>query len=588
MNNVPVVILGAGPAGLTAGYELLQQGMHTIILEKTDKVGGIARTENYKGYLFDIGGHRFFTKNAGINQLWHDMLGQQFLTVPRMSRIHYGNHFFNYPLEFWDAFSNLGVVQSALILLSYLKAQLAPYPAETSFEQWVSNRFGRRLYETFFKTYTEKIWGMPCHQIGADWAAQRIKGLSLITAVSNALLGGQFSKTLIARFNYPEKGPGMMFERFEEAIHSQGGEVRRECKVVEVRHDGGAICGVRFLQKGKPVDLKTGCVISGVPLPNLINMLHPAVPHEVSRAANGLTYRAFLIVILIIDQADLFPDQWIYIHNPSVRVGRIQNFKNWSPAMVPDSQKTSIGMEYFCNEGDDLWTMADEGLGLLASRELSQLGLARSKDIVDSCVLRQPKAYPIYDDGYTDRVRVIKDFLNDIENLHTIGRNGMHRYNNMDHSMLTGVLAARNALGERHELWEINEDKEYLEEERPPDVSERLRENILGQTFARMDKLAFAIATGSVCGLLLFLATTWLVLKDGPVVGPNLQLLSQFFVGYTVTMTGAFIAFGYSFFWGFLLGWLVAYLRNLFLAGFAYWARKRAELLSLKDFFDHL
>jgi hypothetical protein len=314
-------------------------------------------------------------------------------------------------------------------------------------------------------------------------------------------------------------------------------------------------------------------------------LIQPAVPDEIIEAGSRLTYRAFIIVGLIVNKSDLFPDQWLYIHSPGVRVGRIQNFKNWSDSMVPDPAKTSIGMEYFCSEGDEIWAMSDFQLLELASRELTKLGLADSEEILDGVVLRQPNAYPIYDRGYAERLDVIQKYLWEYKNLQTIGRNGMHRYNNMDHSMLTGMLAVENVLGKNHDLWEVTEEHIYLEEDKKGrDGAER----ILAKAFARIDKLAFAVATGSVSGLLFFMATLWLVLKGGEIVGPNLRLLSQYFIGYTVTVKGAFIASGYGFLWGFLFGWLFAYLRNLFLAFFVYRAKRKAELLTFKDFFDYL
>jgi protoporphyrinogen oxidase len=588
VKNKPVVILGAGPAGLSAAYELVQRGTRPILLEKADKVGGIARTETYKGYRFDIGGHRFFTKIERINQLWRDMLGKDFLRVKRMSRIYYQGRFFDYPLQFSNALSNLGIIQSFLILLSYCKAQAWPYAEEKTFEQWVSNRFGQRLYKTFFQTYTEKVWGIPCHHIGAEWAAQRIKGLSLIVAVSNALLGIQTAKSLITQFDYPLQGPGMMWQRFQQAIEAQGGDVRLNCEAINLRRKNGSIVSVICVEGRKSVEIPVGHLISSIPITRLTTLLEPKVPDEVSGASGNLSYRAFIIVMLIVNKKELFPDQWIYVHSPEVTVGRIQNFKNWSAAMVPDSQKTSVGMEYFCNEGDQIWAMSDSELTDMASQELSQLRMAEIDDVIDSLVVRQPKAYPIYDPEYSKHLKVIRGFLGTIDNLQTIGRNGMHRYNNMDHSMLTGILAAENVQSASHNLWEVNEEEGYLEEDKTADVGQLVRESVLTQTFARIDKLAFASAVGSVSGLLLFLATIWLVVKGGDVVGPNLQLLSQYFVGYTATVKGAFIAFGYAFFWSFLFGWLFAYLRNLSLALFIYWAKKKSELLSVKDFFDHL
>lgn len=588
MSNEPVVIIGAGPAGLAAAYELIKQGIRPIVLEKADKVGGIARTEIYKGYYFDIGGHRFFTKIENINHLWQEMLGEDFLKVPRLSRIYYHGRFFNYPLTFFNALSNLGVIESLLILLSYFKARFCPYPEEETFEQWVSNRFGFRLYKTFFQTYTEKVWGIPCHKIRAEWGAQRIKGLSLIVAVSNALFGIQKAKSLISEFYYPLTGPGMMWQRFQEAVEAGGGQVRLNRKAVSLKRENGCIASVTCIEGNKIMEIPARHVISSMPVTMLVALLDPKAPDEVLEASRKLSYRAFIIVGLIVNKKDLFPDQWIYVHSPDVRAGRIQNFKNWSAAMVPDPEKTSVGMEYFCNQGDEIWTMSNAELIDLASRELSELGLAEIDDIINGFVVRQPNAYPIYDHEYNKHLKVIRDFLGAIDNLQTIGRSGMHRYNNMDHSMHTGMLAAQNIAGANHDPWEVNEEKEYLEEDKKAEVEQLVCEKALARAFARMDKLAFATAAGSVSGLLVFLATIWLVIKGGDVVGPNLQLLSQYFAGYTVTVKGAFVAFGYSFFWGFLFGWAFAYLRNLFLAFYLYRVRKKAELLSLWDFFDHL
>jgi protoporphyrinogen oxidase len=588
MRQESVVIIGAGPAGLTAAHECIKQGMRPIVLEKADKVGGIARTETYKGYHFDIGGHRFLSRINKINRLWQEMLGEDFLKVSRMSRIYYEGRFFNYPLDFFNASFNLGLTESLLILLSYFRAQFWPHPEEETFEQWVSNRFGRRLYQTFFQTYTEKVWGIPCHKIRADWAAQRIKGLSLVVAVSNALLGVQQAKSLVGEFYYPRKGPGMMWERFRDAIEAGGGQVRRNWEAINLKHENGRVASVTCIQGKKTEEIPVGHLVSSIPVSRLVAMLEPKVSDKALEAARRLSYRAFIIVVLIVDKEDLFPDQWIYVHSPEVRVGRIQNFKNWSATMVPDPKKTSVGMEYFCNEGDRIWTMSDEKLIDLAARELSEVGLAKTRDVIDGVVVRQPKAYPIYDHEYEGQMTVIRNSLKTIENLQTIGRNGMHRYNNMDHSMQTGILAVENIMGAEHNLWEVNEEERYLEEDKQAKVGRVVSEKVLARAFARMDKLAFATAVGSVSGLLFFIATIWLIIKGGHVVGPNLRLLGQYFVGYTVTVKGAFVALGYSFVWGFLFGWLLAYLRNLCLGLYIYQVKKEAELLSLKDFFDHL
>jgi len=588
MNKKRIVVIGAGPAGLAAAHELTGHGVHPVVLEKSATVGGIARTETFKNYCYDIGGHRFLTKIGSIHRLWQEMLGDDFIKVARISRIYYRDRFLKYPLNVYDTLFKLGIIESILLPLSYVKAQIRPYPEENTFDQWVTNRFGRRLYETFFKTYTEKVWGIPCHKIQADWAAQRIKGLSLATALGNALIGTRNAKTLTDEFYYPRKGPGMMWQCFQRAIERGGGEVRLDAEAVSLICENGRITNVACLDSNQTTDIAVDHIISSIPITRLVDLLHPAPPGAVLEAAHNLSYRSFIIVGLILNREFLFPDQWIYIHSKDVRVGRIQNFKNWSADMVPDPLKTSIGMEYFCNEGDELWNMGDAGLAELSKDEMVKLGLAGAADVIDHFVVRQAKAYPIYDRDYDRHLRVIREYLETIDNLQTVGRNGMHRYNNMDHSMHTGMLAAKNVLGSKFNIWQVNEDGEYLEEDESAKQKRILREKILTGTFARLDKFAFAAATGIVSGFLLFAATLWLIIKGGEVVGPNLRLLGQYFIGFTVTVEGAFIAFVYSFIWGFIFGWLIAYLRNLFFAFYIYRAKKKAEVLSLKDFFDHL
>ncbi|BAZ09046.1 amine oxidase [Calothrix sp. NIES-4071] len=469
MQKYPVVIIGAGPAGLTAAYQLMKQNIKSIVLEQSDKVGGISRTETYKGYRFDIGGHRFFTKVNEVKELWYEVMGDEFIKVPRMSRIYYKGKFFNYPLTLFNTLQNIGIINSALILLSYFKAKLQAktrrnWEAE-NFEEWVTDRFGRRLYETFFKTYTEKVWGIPCTQIRADWAAQRIQGMSLKRAVINALFGSQNAKSLIKEFDYPLLGPGMMWERFQEKVESQGSPVLMQTQVTRIERDGNRIKSITALQADKTIQITGANFISTMPVTTLLHRLNPQPPEHVLAAARSLKYRDFLIVSLIIDEKDLFPDNWIYIHSPEFKVGRIQNFKNWSPAMVPDASKTCLGMEYFCNQGDELWEMSDSKLIELASREAVNLGLVSNiNEIEDGTVIRQYKAYPVYDGEYQKHLKVIQAYLEGFENLQTVGRNGMHRYNNQDHSMLTGMLAVKNILGENHDLWNVNTERSYHEE----------------------------------------------------------------------------------------------------------------------------
>jgi protoporphyrinogen oxidase len=464
VKHYPVVVIGAGPAGLTAAYELVKRGVQPIVLEKADKVGGISRTETYKGYRFDIGGHRFFTKVEAVTQLWYEVLGNDFIKVPRMSRIYYQGKFFNYPLEIFDTLAKLGILTSALMILSYFKIRMRPLPVEETLEQWVTNRFGGRLFQAFFKTYTEKVWGIPCDEIQADWAAQRIKGLSLKKAIVNALFGSNDTKTLIKEFDYPRLGPGMIWERFQARVNEQGGEVTLNSGVVRFNRKEKHIESVTVLQEGNLIEITANQFISSMPVTALIHRLDPPAPAEIIEAARSLNYRAFMIVSIVIDQPDLFPDNWIYIHSAEVKVGRIQNFKNWSPEMVPDPSKTCLGMEYFCNEGDDLWNLSDVELLDLAAQEIEKLGLASESDIEDGVVIRQPKAYPVYDQHYRQHLQVIQDYLAGFDNLQTIGRNGMHRYNNQDHSMLTGMLAVSNVMGEEHDLWEVNTERSYHEE----------------------------------------------------------------------------------------------------------------------------
>ncbi|MES4792758.1 MAG: FAD-dependent oxidoreductase, partial [Chloroflexota bacterium] len=444
-----VVILGAGPAGLTAAYELSKRGITSTVLEADNIVGGIARTESYKGYHFDIGGHRFYTKMSEVNRLWHEVMGDDFVEVPRLSRIHYYGKYFNYPLRAMNAFMGLGLINSIWITLSYLHSRLFPALPEDNFENYVSNRFGKRLYYIFFKTYTEKVWGIPCDKIQADWAAQRIKGLSLTTAVLNALFGTNNTKTLIKEFDYPLLGPGQMWERFREKVEARGGQVRMETDVVRVRREGHRVVSMTVRDASGTCEIAGSHFITSMPLSELIFKLDPPAPPEVLEAARGLSYRDFLIVGLIVKSKESFPDNWIYVHTSGFKVGRIQNFRNWSAAMVPDPTRTSLGIEYFCREGDEIWEMADADLIHLAARELEGLGLARAADVEDGVVIRQPKAYPVYDGAYRAHLQVLQQYLATFENLQTVGRNGMHRYNNQDHSMLTALLAARNILGEK-------------------------------------------------------------------------------------------------------------------------------------------
>jgi len=464
-----LVVIGAGPAGLTAAYQWAKAGGRPVVLEMSDAIGGISRTEKHHGYRFDIGGHRFFTKVGEVEQLWHEILGDDFIKVPRLSRIYYQGRYYSYPLQLANALRNLGAYESARILFSYFKWKVWPKKQEENFEDWVINRFGGRLYWHFFRTYTQKVWGIPCTEIRADWAAQRIKNLSLKKAVVTALTGSRShgTSTLINEFDYPRLGPGMMWERCAEKVVEMGGEVRMREKVVTIEHDGQGTVEKIVVERadGSRYDLKGDHYINSMPITALVRRLSPPAPQPVLDAANALNYRDFLIVCLMVEGDDPFPDNWIYIHSPEVKVGRIQNFRSWSKEMVPDENTSSLGMEYFCHEGDGLWGMDDKDLIDLASRELKELGLfGDGSRIADGTVIRQKKAYPVYDAGYKPNLDVIREYVQGMKNIQTVGRNGMHRYNNQDHSMLTAMLAVRNLQGESHDLWNVNVERSYHED----------------------------------------------------------------------------------------------------------------------------
>jgi protoporphyrinogen oxidase len=464
MLEKPTVVIGGGPAGLTAGYQLAKQGLPVIVLEAEDQVGGIAKTAVRDGYRFDLGGHRFFTKAKEVDALWHEIMREEFLKRPRMSRIYWNKKFLDYPLRGPDVIKKLGPVELTRAFLSYLWAQIKPKGKEETFEQWVSNRFGRRLFNLFFKSYTEKLWGVSTSEIRAEWAAQRIKGLSFFSAAKSAFLGnrGNKIKSLISEFHYPRYGPGQMWETMTDDIRKLGGQVLLEHKVTKLEFEGDRC--VRVHAAGKVFE--PSAVISSLPLRNTVGMAEPHPKPEVVAAAKGVRYRDFLTVALVLDGDDLFPDNWIYIHEPDVNVGRIQNFRSWSPWMVPDPSKACVGLEYFCFMGDELWETDDDKLVELGMHELEQLGLARPGQLEFGFVERVPKAYPIYDSQYAERVGTIRTWLDALDNFIQVGRNGLHRYNNSDHSMLTAMRAVDNLVkGTEHDIWAVNVESAYHEEE---------------------------------------------------------------------------------------------------------------------------
>lgn len=473
-----VVIIGAGPAGLTAAYLLSKANIPVTVLEAdAEYVGGIARTATYKGFCFDIGGHRFFSKSKEVEALWTEILPDDMLDRPRSSRIYYRKQFFAYPLKPFEALRKLGLYESLLCVLSYGKARLFPVQQVKSFTDWVTNHFGWRLYNIFFKTYTEKVWGMPCEEISSDWAAQRIKGLSLFSALTNALIPsawrrqkGDVIKTLINTFRYPRKGPGMLWEACAEKIKARGGDIRLGQRVYRCEYHGENNLPWTIYATdahGSMFKYQASELISTAPLRELVeSYLRPLVPPPVLHAARELRYRDFLIVVLILKGQQSFDDNWIYVHDKSVEVGRIQNFKSWSPEMVPDKNLCCYGMEYFCFRDDKTWSATDHLLIEKAKKELMQLGLAKSNDIIDGCVVRQPKAYPVYDAHYQQHVSVIRQELSKrFPSLYLVGRNGMHKYNNQDHAMMTAMLTVENIMAgkTKYDVWCVNQDAEYIE-----------------------------------------------------------------------------------------------------------------------------
>ena len=459
-------VLGAGPAGLTAAYVLGIRGAPGIVYEADGAVGGIAKTVEYGGYRFDLGGHRFFTKLTPVQRLWEEVMGDDFLVRPRLSRIYYDGKFLAYPLQARDVVRRLGIVEAGLCSLSYFWSRLnrSRQTIET-FEDWVTAHFGRRLYDAFFRSYTEKVWGVPGSEIHAEWAVQRIKDFSFWKALL-ALLHLQRGQvtTLIEEFHYPRLGPGQMWERVQARVEEHGLPVRLRHRVGAIHHDHASVNAVTVETDGRSSRVPVDAVLSSIPLSELVLSLDPAPPDEIVAAARRLRYRSMCLVALIIDHEQPFPDNWIYLHDPGTRAGRVQNFGAWSPDLVKPGT-TCLGAEYFCFEGDDLWEMPDKQAVELATAELGRIGLLDPADVVDGVKVRVPKAYPMYDGNYRQAVALIHGYLAGFDNLKTFGRNGLHRYNNQDHSMWTAILATLNLLdGSHHDVWAVNTEAEYHEE----------------------------------------------------------------------------------------------------------------------------
>jgi protoporphyrinogen oxidase len=463
----PFFVLGGGPAGLAAAYTLSKQGYSVVVVERDASVGGLAKSFVHKGFILDYGPHRFFTKLPPVLQFWNEVLGNEQVTVNRLTRIYYGNRYFSYPLKAFEALLSLGFTESIRIIASYLTAQLFPHQAPQNFAEWVSTRFGRRLFEIFFEGYTEKLWGIPCTEISADWAAQRIKGLSLFSAVRSALLGNNGKvKSLVDQFQFPRLGSGQLYERAANYLTAHGQTVLLETEVLRLHQQNDRIQSLTLRDRhtGEARIVECSGVISSIPLNHLIEQLTPTAPTSVVEMAKSLRFRNTVLVYVMVDSGQLFPDNWLYINDPTVQLGRVTNFANWSADMLPNHQQTPLCCEYWC-QFDGLWQMDDDALVAMAERDLRKIGLLREENVSSGFVIRLPRTYPIYAGNYKEALGTIQNYLQDIENLQVVGRYGAFKYNNQDHSLLMGILAAENVTSPgKHDLWSVNSDDEYQEE----------------------------------------------------------------------------------------------------------------------------
>ena len=468
MKETKNVIIGAGPAGMACAYELAKAGHKPVIFDIEQQPGGICRTLDYQGYLFDIGGHRFLTKSEEIQELWRSMMGNDLLKVKRLSRIYYRRRFFAYPLKFFDTFLKLGVWKSGKAVLSLLWCKYRKLGDPATFEGWVIRNFGRELYKVFFEYYTEKVWGIPCANLSADWAQQRLIGLSLKSLLQSVfpLSEKKRPKTLAEEFLYPRTGAGEFFKRFMTVIEKMGGQFFLNHKVVELITDGKRVVSVLVedLRCGKSEKIPVETVFSTMPLPLLMRSLAPKAPQDILAASGKLKFRSLIVVNVVLNVGRLFPDQWIYVQDPDVKMGRIQNYKNWSPAMVPDFSRTSLGLEYFCDENDDFWNKSDIDMMDLAMLELQKIGIVARKHLIDGFVVRIPHAYPVYSMGYLENVKTLRRYLEHFDNLRTFGRGGAFCYDNSDHALLSGFHIARNFLGDGdYDVWGDHANTSYLE-----------------------------------------------------------------------------------------------------------------------------
>jgi protoporphyrinogen oxidase len=461
-----IIIIGTGPAGIGCAYTLTKSKQRPLVITKDEIAGGLCRTINFSGYLFDIGGHRFISESEEINRLWRDIMNGDLLKVQRLSRIYYRRRYFNYPLSFLNTFRNLGFIETLLCIASYLWHKYFTSRDGVTFESWIIKHFGKRLFKIFFKSYTEKVWGILCQDISADWAKQRIRGLSLRVAIQKVFFGlnKNYPKTLCEEFFYPKTGPGELYRRLQVLSAVNGAQFLFGENVIRVKHNGFRIISVQTAGTNGEEEYAVDYLFSSIPLPIFVMSLDPVLPQRVIAEAKKLHFRSLIVVNIILDKKEVFPDQWLYVHSPEVKLGRIQNYKNWSPYTVIDRRKTTLGLEYFCNEGDSLWLANDVDLIQFAINELEKIGIASRKHLINAFVVRCAHAYPVYSLDYQKSVDIIRDYLSIFKNFQTMGRGGLFRYDNSDHALLTGIYAAKNFLGKStFDLWAVNTEDGYLE-----------------------------------------------------------------------------------------------------------------------------
>lgn len=463
MSEKTIAVIGAGPAGLTAAYQLALKGIRVKVYEAGGSVGGMAKTIPLWGQLVDLGPHRFFSKDIRVNSIWLDVIGTRYSMVSRLTRIYYHKTYFAYPLKALNALNGLGILEATHCVLSYLTSKIAPEKDESTFDAWVSNRFGKRLFTIFFKPYSEKLWGISCRELDARFAAQRIKRLSLFETIKSALLGGGGSKhkTFVDEFAYPHHGAGAIYCEMAQKIRDHGGEIYLNTPVESVcpALNSDSLATLR-LEDGNKISFDH--IVSSMPITLLVDRL--GAPEDIRSHAKSLRFRNTILVFLKVEGESLFPDQWIYVHSPDIKTGRITNFRNWVPSINQGQKDTILCLEYWCYDEDDVWSKQEESLVKLATDEAYRMSLIPANSVKDGHVVRVPRCYPVYSTGYRAHLDPIEKYLSALNKLSVIGRYGAFKYNNQDHSILMGLLAAENiADGKKHNLWEINTDYEYGE-----------------------------------------------------------------------------------------------------------------------------